>query len=177
MMHRAHHPLARPVVALLALAVSLASLRVDAVAVGEVAPDIDAMTTDGKPARLSDLRGKTVWLDFWASWCGPCRQSFPWMNAMHDKYGGSGLAIMAVNVDKKRADADKFLAQLPARFPLAFDPEGATPAAYAIKAMPTSVLIGRDGRVVAVHNGFRNEERDAHESKIASSVGRPPGSK
>lgn len=177
MMHRPHHPLGRPVVLSLALALCLASPVARAVAVGDVAPDLSAMTTDGKPARLAELRGKTVWLDFWASWCGPCRQSFPWMNAMQEKYAGSGLAIVAVNVDKKRADADRFLAEVPARFPLAFDAEGATPNAYAIKGMPTSILIDRDGRVVAVHNGFRNDERDALEASIASSVGRPPVSK
>ena len=159
------------------MALCLVAYGARAVAVGDVAPDISATANDGKAARLADLRGKTVWLDFWASWCGPCRQSFPWMNAMHDKYGGSGLAIVAVNVDKKRADADRFLAQVPARFPLAFDPEGTTPSAYAIKAMPTSILIGRDGRVLAVHNGFRNEEREALEASIASSLGRAPSSK
>jgi thiol-disulfide isomerase/thioredoxin len=177
MMHRPHYPLGRRIARSLAVAVSLASSIAHAVAVGEAAPDLSATSSDGKPARLADLRGKTVWLDFWASWCGPCRQSFPWMNAMQEKYGASGLAIVAVNVDKKRADADKFLAQVPARFPLAFDPEGATPNAYAIKAMPTSVLIDRDGRVVAVHNGFRGEDREALEAKIASSVGRAPASK
>jgi thiol-disulfide isomerase/thioredoxin len=176
-MRRSLHPLGSAVVLLLAMALCLAAYGARAVAVGDVAPDISATANDGKAPRLADLRGKTVWLDFWASWCGPCRQSFPWMNAMHDKYGGSGLAIVAVNVDKKRADADRFLAQVPARFPLAFDPEGTTPSAYAIKAMPTSILIGRDGRVLAVHNGFRNEEREALEASITSSLGRAPSSK
>src|SRR5689334_9392394 len=172
MHHRSRSTLGFRAVPLLVVVLALASPAARAVAVGDAAPDISAMTAEGKPARLADLRGKTVWLDFWASWCGPCRQAFPWMNAMHEKYGNSGFAILAVNVDKRRTDADKFLAQVPARFPLAFDPEGATPAAYAIKAMPTSVLIDREGRVRAIHNGFRNEDRDALEAGIASSVGR-----
>ncbi len=176
-MHRSQHPHGGAALLSLALALFLASSVARGVAVGDLAPDISATSADGKPAHLADLRGKAVWLDFWASWCGPCRQSFPWLNAMHDKYAPSGLAIVAVNVDKKRADADKFLAQLPARFPLAFDPEGATPTAYAIRAMPTSVLIGRDGRVVAVHNGFRNEDRDALEAGIASSLEHSPAVK
>ena len=152
-----------------------APLPSQAVAVGDQAPDITAIQADGTPIQLSALRGKTVYLDFWASWCGPCRQSFPWMNAMHDKYGGSGLAIVAVNVDKKRADAEKFLAQFPARFTIVYDEQGATPLKYAVRKMPTSMLIDARGRIVNEHSGFCNESREELESRIrAAMAARPP---
>ena len=157
---------------MLGIAVALAPRPVQALAAGDAAPEISVVAADGKPLQLSTLRGKAVYLDFWASWCGPCRISFPWMSAMQDKYGAAGLAIVAVNVDKKRADADKFLAQFPPRFTIVYDEPGATPAAYAVKAMPTSVLIDAQGRVVAMHSGFRNEMRDELEAKLRAAL--PP---
>ncbi|HVJ30434.1 MAG TPA: TlpA disulfide reductase family protein, partial [Gammaproteobacteria bacterium] len=76
------------------------------------------------PAELAPVEGRVVWVDFWASWCVPCRRSFPWLNSMHRKYGADGLQIIAVNLDKDRALADKFLAEVPAEFALRFDPAG-----------------------------------------------------
>jgi thiol-disulfide isomerase/thioredoxin len=145
---------------------------IHAIDAGQPAPEIAAITADGKSVHLSELRGKTVYLDFWASWCGPCRQSFPWMNAMHDKYATSGLTIVAVNVDQKRADADKFLAQFPAKFAIAYDAAGASPKSYGIKAMPTSLLIDRDGKIVQVHGGFRSEDRDVLEARLRAALGK-----
>lgn len=139
---------------------------------GQPAPEISVIGADGKPLTLSSLRGKTVYLDFWASWCGPCRQSFPFMNTMREKYGPAGLVIVGVNVDKKRADADRFLSQFPARFTIAYDEQGATPAAYLVKKMPTSVLIDSQGRIASVHAGFSNETRDEVESRIRAAL--PP---
>jgi len=145
-----------------------------AVAVGDQAPEITVVQADGSPIQLSALRGKTVYLDFWASWCGPCRQSFPWMNAMQDKYAGSGLAIVAINVDKKRADAEKFLAQFPARFTIVYDEPGLTPTKYEVKKMPTSVLIDARGKIVSAHSGFSNDMRDDLERRIrATMAGKP----
>lgn len=140
-----------------------------AIEAGAPAPDI---ALAGVPAAtsLQALKGKVVYVDFWASWCGPCRQSFPWMNAMQAKYASKGLQIVAVNLDAKRADADKFLAEVPASFNVAFDAQGDTPKRYAIKGMPTSVLIGADGRVIQIHNGFREDDRKALEDAIAGAL-------
>lgn len=149
-------------------------------------PGTAAALEQGKPApefalpgkqgtiKLADYRGKFVYLDFWASWCGPCRQSFPWMNEMQAKYGKDGLAIVAVNVDQKREDAEKFLSQLPAQFTVAFDAAGTTPKAYAVKAMPTSMLIGPDGTVRFMHNGFRDDQKQAMETKIRDALRSAP---
>jgi hypothetical protein len=92
------------------------------------------------------------------------------MNAMQEKYAKDGLVIVGVNVDKKRADADRFLAEFPAKFAIGYDAAGATPASYAIKKMPTSVLIDRDGRVSASHSGFSTEIRDEVESRIRAAL-------
>jgi len=133
--------------------------------VGQTAPDFD-LPGRSEPIRLSAYKGKTVYLDFWASWCGPCKQSFPWMNEMQARYASKGLHIVAVNVDQKTSDALAFFDENPARFDVAFDPSGKTPRTYAIKGMPTSVLIGPDGKVLMVHAGFKAEQRDELERQI-----------
>ncbi len=154
--------------AILALTVLLA-LPAGAVEVGQSAPDFD-LATSLAAVKLSDYKGKTVYLDFWASWCGPCKQSFPWMNEMQSRYGAKGFRVLGVNVDQKTEDAKAFLKDTPARFDVAFDPSGKTPKTYAIKGMPTSVLIGPDGKVLSVHSGFRNEQRAELEAQIAQAL-------
>jgi len=138
--------------------------------VGQAAPAFSLPAQGGGQTTLADLKGQVVYLDFWASWCGPCRQSFPWMNDMQAKYGAKGLKVLAVNLDAKTADAEQFLTQVPAHFLVAFDAKGETPARYAIKGMPSSVLIGADGKVIAMHAGFKAEEREALEKQIAAAL-------
>jgi cytochrome c biogenesis protein CcmG, thiol:disulfide interchange protein DsbE len=154
----------------LAAALLLASPATFAVDVGQAAPDVELPGATGAQ-KLSDLKGKVVYLDFWASWCGPCRQSFPWMNDMQKKYGAKGLQIVGMNLDAKRADADKFLADNPASFALAFDAKGESPKRVGVKGMPTSVLIGADGKVLAVHQGFKEEERAELEARLVAALG------
>src|ERR1700678_2087156 len=89
---------------------------------------------------LNAYRGKVVYLDFWASWCGPCKQSFPWMETMKRTYAGQGLEVIAVDLDGDRADADRFLAQFHPTFDVRFDPEGELAEAYKVQGMPSSVL-------------------------------------
>jgi len=122
---------------------------------------------DRNPVRLADYRGKVVYLDFWASWCGPCRKSFPWMNAMHQRYKDQGLVVLAVNLDKDRELSDRFLAATPAKFTIAYDPEGKTATAYRVKGMPSSYLIDREGRIHGLHIGFRESDADALETEIS----------
>ena len=120
---------------------------------------------------LAGLKGKVVYVDFWASWCGPCKQSFPFMNELQAKYGAQGFEIVAVNLDAKRDDADKFLAEVPAKFTVAFDPKGDSAKRFEVKGMPSSYLIGRDGKVVAVHKGFKEEDRKDVDASIAKALG------
>jgi cytochrome c biogenesis protein CcmG/thiol:disulfide interchange protein DsbE len=137
---------------LLAAALVLPALPTSAWAAGDAAD----FSLDGRaaPVKLSELRGKFVYLDFWASWCAPCKRSFPWMATLQQRYGAAGLQVVAINVDTKRSDADQFLASTPAAFTVAFDPAGATPKKYAIKGMPSSVLIDPNGKIIATHTGF-----------------------
>jgi cytochrome c biogenesis protein CcmG/thiol:disulfide interchange protein DsbE len=160
--------LAVPLAALLGTAVAGSALALEA---GQPAPDI-ALPGSTVAARLSDLRGRLVYVDFWASWCGPCRQSFPWMNEMHRKYAARGLVVMGINVDARRADADAFLARTPAEFPLAFDAAGDAPRAFQVKGMPSSVLVDAQGRGLFSHRGFRLDDRAGLESRIVAALPR-----
>lgn len=123
---------------------------------------------------LSEREGKVVVVDFWASWCVPCRRSFPWMNAMIEKYADDGLVIVAVNLDKDRAAADAFLAEIPADFEIEFDPEATIAKEYGVEAMPSSFVFGRDGELVARHLGFKVKKQDEYESVLVKALGDTP---
>ncbi|GAB4206168.1 MAG: TlpA disulfide reductase family protein [Tibeticola sp.] len=152
------------------LAIALLPTPSFAVQIGDRAAAVEAVTSDGKSVQLADFKGKLLYLDFWASWCGPCKQTFPWMNQMQNKYGPRGLQILAINLDKKSEDARAFLAENRANFMVAFDPAGTTPKTYAIKGMPTSVLIDADGKVIAVHTGFKAEQSQELERLITNAL-------
>ena len=97
---------------------------------------------------------KVIYVDFWASWCGPCRRSFPWLNHMQAKYGEKGFTVIGVNVDPSREDAQLFLDKYPATFPLVYDPDGELATRYALQGMPSSILLGADGEELSRHIGF-----------------------
>ncbi|MBF0219779.1 MAG: TlpA family protein disulfide reductase [Gammaproteobacteria bacterium] len=122
------------------------------------APAFTLPRADGSLVTLADLRGKVVYLDFWASWCPPCRKSFPWMNAIHERYQQQGLVVVSVNVDQDRAMAARFLAQLPAKFEVLYDSDTTVAERYHLVGMPTSFFIDRQGNVVLQHDGFRNSD-------------------
>jgi peroxiredoxin len=152
------------------LAAALEVASASALDIGAAAPPFELPGKDGT-VQLAKFQGKVVYVDFWASWCGPCRQSFPWMNEMQAKYGARGLQVVGVNLDAKTDDARRFLAETPARFTIAFDPAGATPRAYGIKGMPSSVLVGPDGKVLYAHAGFKEADRAELEQVIRKALG------
>jgi len=117
---------------------------------------------------LSAYRGKVVYLDFWASWCTPCRLSFPWMNEIQQSYGHEGLVVIGVNVDHDRALADEFLRASSPGFKIVYDPNGAIASQYNFRDMPTSVLIGRDGKVHFTHDGFFPAKEGAYAADIVA---------
>jgi thiol-disulfide isomerase/thioredoxin len=156
-----------------AAAVVMAGMAVGAAAwsvePGQPAPLFELAGPKGTVS-LQKLKGRVVYVDFWASWCGPCRQSFPWMNEMQAKYGARGLQIVGVNLDAQTGDAEKFLAQVPAAFAVAYDAKGDSARRYELKGMPSSVLVGPDGKVIKVHAGFRQEDRKALEDAIVAAL-------
>lgn len=135
-------------------------------------PELTFTTATGEPLSLATLRGKVVYLDYWASWCAPCRQSFPWMEQMQARYGERGFVVLAVNVDRERAEAQRFLAASPAQFRIVYDPNGDTARLMKVKGMPSSFLIGRDGAIVSSHIGFRDTDRTPREAEIRTLLDR-----
>ena len=148
----------------LCLATAFIFSNIAGAAVSE-APAIKLPTLNGE-VDLTQLRGKVVYLDFWASWCIPCRKSFPWMNEMSAKYKDQGLEVIAVNLDKERKLADEFLQKVEAHFTIAFDSVGDSAKAYKLRGMPSSYLIGRDGKLYASHIGFREKDKPKMEQAI-----------
>ena len=135
----------------------------------EMAPNFELPTTHGT-LTLADLKGKVVYLDFWASWCPPCRKSFPWMNEMERRYGDKGLSVVAVNLDKRHNLAKKFLNEVPAKFTVAYDPQGKVAESYHVPGMPSSFIIDRFGKIQAVHIGFRDEDTTDLEETLRSTL-------
>ncbi|EKF72870.1 thioredoxin [Alcanivorax hongdengensis A-11-3] len=128
-----------------------------------------AALADTQPFSPEQTGGaKVIYVDFWASWCGPCRRSFPWLNDMQKQYGDKGFTVIGVNLDPKRADADKFLDAYPASFPLVFDPDGEYAEQYHLKGMPSAVLIDANGKILARHVGFHEEKKSEYEQQIIS---------
>lgn len=139
---------------------------------GAAAPALDLPGAKSQ-VNLADMKGKVVYVDFWASWCKPCKQSFPFLNEMQTKYQARGLQVVGVNVDAKREDADAFLVETPAQFAIGFDTKGESAKRFDVKSMPSSVIVGRDGKVTAVHRGFRPEDKAEIEKMINAALGTP----
>ncbi|MCW5633687.1 MAG: TlpA family protein disulfide reductase [Rubrivivax sp.] len=151
------------------LLLAVAAVPAGAVQVGETLPQRWLDSAAG-PQPLVAGRARLTYVDFWASWCAPCRQSFPWMNEMHARFGPQGLRIVAVSVDAKRSDAERFLASHPAAFSVVFDREGAFAKSVDVKTMPTSMLIDAQGKVLLVHAGFTARDREQLEASIAEAL-------
>jgi cytochrome c biogenesis protein CcmG, thiol:disulfide interchange protein DsbE len=126
----------------------------------------------GRLRPVFDGQAAATLVDFWASWCTPCRQSFPWMNSLVDRLAGRGLRIVAVNLDVQRADADRFLQRHPARFEVVYDPAGDLARRVAVRGMPSSLLLDASGRVRWSHTGFRPSEAPSLEARITQAL--PP---
>ncbi len=138
-------------------------------AVAEKAPNFK-LDGKSKQIELNKYRGQIVYVDFWASWCQPCRKSFGWMNKMQALYGNEGFRVIAINLDEERDKANQFLQKIPANFDVAFDPRGNTASAYKVKAMPSSYLIDKNGNVVHANLGFRGNDEDILELKIRNLI-------
>jgi thiol-disulfide isomerase/thioredoxin len=116
--------------------------------------------------KLAELKGQVVFLDFWASWCTPCRKSFPWLNEMQTKYQSQGFTVLAVNLDVEHQDAVDFLAHTPADFPIIYDPDALIGKQFDLLGMPSSYVYGRDGKIKYRHIGFKNSKKAQYEQEI-----------
>ena len=128
-----------------------------------------------RPAAMFDLkeyRGEVVYLDFWASWCVPCHVSFPWMNDVQQAHASDGLRVVTISVDAQRSDAEDFLARQGGALAVFHDPEGTLASQFDLAGMPSSYVIGRDGRIVYSHSGFRSADIPELENAIEKALTR-----
>ncbi len=143
--------------------------RTAGVRVGDPAPPVILPVLAGADQAsldLATLRGRVVYVDFWASWCGPCRLSFPRLQALRDELGPRGFEVVAVSVDESEEDARSFLEQVPVSYPVVRDGSGETPARFGVLGMPSGYLLDRDGVVRAVHQGFRRGDEQRLRAEV-----------
>ena len=130
------------------------------------APDFALKSMSGDNVRLSELHGEVVLINFWASWCGPCRQELPHLDALYQRYESLGFTLLGINVEKESRAAERLLKDVPVSFPVLLDSENNVSKLYDVIAMPSTVLIDRDGRIRHVHNGYKPGYEDIYQEQV-----------
>ena len=155
-----------------ALAVSVFThATVHAVATPQAAaPDFTLKSAEGRNLRLQEQRGQVVLVNFWASWCGPCKQEMPHLSRLFEKYRSSGFTLLAVNIDDDARHGAATAAKWGLKFPVLLDAEKNVTRLYDLGAMPSTVLIDRDGKVRYLHRGYREGVEEAYERQIRELV-------
>jgi peroxiredoxin len=161
------HRLAR-LLGMLALALGTAASHGASapVAPARGAPDFTLPTLGGPNLRLQEQRGRVVLVNFWATWCGPCRVEMPHLNRLYDKYRDAGFVLLAVNIDEDPKTAASLAAKLGMRFPVLLDTDKKVSRLYDLSAMPSTMLIDRDGQVRYTHRGYRDGYEQTYEQQI-----------
>jgi peroxiredoxin len=136
------------------------------VAANVQAPDFTLRQIDGPNLRLGEQRGRVVMVNFWATWCGPCRVELPHLSRLHDKYRSSGFVMLGVNIDEDPTQAKALAAKLGLKFPVLLDTDKKVVGAYDLSAMPATVLIDKDGRVRHLHRGYREGVEATYEQQV-----------
>ena len=152
--------------ALTATLVMTATVSTSTGASSSMAPSFTLPSRGGDTVSLASLKGKVVMLNFWASWCGPCRQEMPLVEQMHKRYSALGFTLVGVNVDANSKDAEEWLTKTPVTFPVLFDRESKVSAMYDVKAMPSTVFIDRQGNVRALHRGYKAGDESEYLNQI-----------
>ena len=134
------------------------------------APDFTLKSSLGENLKLSEQRGNVIMLNFWASWCGSCRQEMPYIEALYAKYKNLGFSVWGINVDEQSEDAKKLLHDIKVSFPILYDPKNNTPKLYELEAMPSTFMIDRDGYVRFAHRGYLPGYEDSYEKQIKQLV-------
>jgi peroxiredoxin len=148
----------------------LAGTAQAAVAPQATAPDFTLRSLEGRNLRLAEQRGQVVLVNFWATWCGPCKQEMPHLNRLYDKYRSSGFVLLGVNVDEDARQASGTAAKFGLHFPVLFDADKAVVKLYDLNSMPATVLIDRDGKVRYLHRGYREGLEASYEQQIRELV-------
>jgi peroxiredoxin len=143
-----------------------ASAAVPAIAPLAAAPDFTLHTMNGPNLRLQEQRGRVVMVNFWATWCGPCRQEMPQLNRLYEKYHAAGFVLLGVNVDDDTRKAAEVAGKLGVTFPVLLDTDKAVSKLYELSTMPSTVIIDRDGKVRYVHRGYLTGYEDNYEKQI-----------
>jgi thiol-disulfide isomerase/thioredoxin len=133
---------------------------------GQMPPPCAAVDNKGATVNFDAYKGKVLLIDFWATWCPPCKKSMPFLNNLRNQHLKEGFEILAINVDENSEDAKNFLKENPVDYTMAYDPNGDCPQKFAVKAMPSSYLVDKAGKIRLVHLGFRDED----EAKIQNQV-------
>ncbi len=130
------------------------------------APDFTLPSSSGSNVRLSELKGEVILLNFWASWCGPCRVEMPSLNKLHNKYKSIGFKVIGVNVEESNTNAKVFLKENKVSFPILWDKKNKVSKQYHVSAMPTTVLIDRDGKIRYIHKGYQAGDEKIYKKVI-----------
>ena len=130
------------------------------------APNVTLQSADGSAVNLTTYKGKVVLVDFWASWCVSCKTSFPALDALYREYEPRGLAVLAINLDERRGDAETFLSDHPHVLTVLFDPPGASPVAFGVKGMPSSFVIDKAGNIRFTHMGYSANVDESYRREI-----------
>lgn len=160
----------------ISLAMTVLTLSAQAIALeaGSSAPNLSGATSDGRTLSLDQFRGQVVYVDFWASWCAPCREELPVLNTLHQRYRDRGFTVLGINVDTDRKSAQRMIDQIVPAFPIVFDPNGKWPEAFGLRDMPSSFLIDGTGVVRYVEKGFREKDVPQIEAAIKAALGEKP---
>ncbi len=152
---------------LIALTLLSSGFNAQAASVGEPAPQftLPSLQQD-QPISLAQFSGKVVYVDFWASWCAPCRTSFPLLNNLYQKYKAQGFEVVAVNLDENKINAEKFIKEFPVTFTVLRDSEGEWADKYVVESMPTSFIVDKKGVIQKIHSGFTSDDINELEQKI-----------
>ena len=145
-------------------------LSMAAFASEQAAPNFTLKSNSGKNIRLSELKGQVVLINFWASWCGPCRQEMPELEALHQKYSKLGFTVLGVNVEENADKANQIIAKGGISFPILYDNENKVSELYNVRAMPTTVIVGRDGTQRSIHQGYKPGYEDLYAAEIKKLV-------
>jgi thiol-disulfide isomerase/thioredoxin len=132
------------------------------------APDFTLKSNSGENLKLSELRGQVVLINFWASWCGPCRKEMPLLDQLYQQYKPLGFTVLGVNVEEDPRQAHSLLSKVPVSFPVVFDGTNTVSKLYNVIAMPTTVIVDRDGNMRYLHKGYMPGYEDAYQQQVRS---------